>query len=62
MYMPSLLNDASPQTLDAVLGKFPPPLLATFREKWGPKYAALDIWTAADGRPRSAPGQRAGLG
>src|SRR6201990_2380186 len=27
MYMPWLLNGASPQTLDAVLGKFPPPLL-----------------------------------
>jgi hypothetical protein len=43
-YMPWLLNGASPQTLDAVLGKFPPPLLAAFREQWGPKYAALAIW------------------
>ena len=48
-YMPWLLNEASPQTLDAVLSKFPPPLLAAFREQWGPKYAALDIWTAASG-------------
>ena len=46
MYMPWLLNGASPQTLDAILGKFPPPLLATFREEWGPRYAALDIWNA----------------
>ena len=45
-YMPWLLNGASPQTLDAVLGKFPPPLLTAFREEWGPKYAALDIWNA----------------
>jgi hypothetical protein len=43
-YMPWLLNGASPQTLDAVLGKFPPPLLTAFREQWGPKYAALAIW------------------
>jgi Hemerythrin HHE cation binding domain len=43
-YMPWLLNGASPQTLDAVLGKFPPPLLAAYREQWAPKYAALTIW------------------
>jgi hypothetical protein len=49
MYMPWLLNDASPQTLGAVLSKFPPPLLAALREQWGPKYAALDIWNAARG-------------
>ena len=47
MYMPWLLNGASPQTLDAVLGKFPPSLLTAFREQWGPRYAALDIWNAA---------------
>jgi len=45
-YMPWLLNGASPQMLDAVLGKFPPPLLTAFREQWGPEYAALDIWNA----------------
>lgn len=44
-YMPWLLNGASPQTLDAVLGKFPPPLLTAFREQWGPAYAALAIWS-----------------
>jgi hypothetical protein len=46
MYMPWLLNGASPQRLDEVLGKFPPPLLTAFREEWGPRYAALDIWNA----------------
>ena len=46
MYMPWLLNGASPQTLDAVLGKFPPPLLTAFREEWGPRYAGLDVWNA----------------
>ena len=46
-YMPWLLNGASPQTLDAVLGKFPPPLLAAYREQWAPAYAALEIWPAS---------------
>ena len=44
MYMPWLLNGASPQILDAVLSKFPPPLLAAYRDQWAPAYAALDIW------------------
>jgi len=47
MYMPWLLNGASPQTLDSVLDKFPPPLLTAFREQWAPRYAALDIWPDA---------------
>jgi hypothetical protein len=47
MYMPWLLNGASPQMLDAILGKFPPPLLTAFREEWGPRYAGLDIWNTA---------------
>ena len=46
MYMPWLLNGASPQMLDAILSKFPPPLLTAFREEWGPKYAGLDVWNA----------------
>jgi hypothetical protein len=51
-YMPWLLNGASPQTLDAVLSKFPPPLLAVYRDQWAPEYAALDIWPAV-GQPAS---------
>ena len=47
MYMPWLLNGASPQTLDAVLGNFPPPLLAAYRERWAPTFAALTIWPPA---------------
>ena len=47
MYMPWLLNDASPQTLDAILTKFPPPLLTAYHEQWRPTYAALNIWPAA---------------
>jgi len=46
-YMPWLLGDASQQTLDDVLGKFPPHLLAAYREQWGPRYAALDVWNDA---------------
>ena len=45
-YMPWLLSDAPRETLDAVLGKFPPHLLAAYRDEWGPRYAALDIWQA----------------
>ncbi len=46
-YLPWLLNGASQQTLGAVLGKFPPPLLKALREEWGPKYAALNVWPDA---------------
>jgi len=49
-YMPWLLAGASPQILNAVLGKFPPPLLAAYREQWAPAYAALEIWPA-NGEP-----------
>ena len=55
-YMPWLLNGASPQTLDAVLGKFPPPLLTAFRQEWSPRYAALDIWPAAGKAPAAGCG------
>jgi hypothetical protein len=47
LYLPWLLNDASPQTLGAVVSKFPPPLLAAYREEWGPTYASMNIWTPA---------------
>jgi hypothetical protein len=47
MYMPWLLNGASPQTQDQVMGNFPPPLLAAYRDQWSPAYAALTIWPAA---------------
>lgn len=48
MYMPWLLNDATPQTIDAILGKFPPPFLKAFRDEWGPSYAALTVWSGHD--------------
>lgn len=43
-YMPWLLSEADQQTLDAVLGKFPPQMLTAFREQWAPAYAARDLW------------------
>jgi hypothetical protein len=46
LYMPWLLNGASPQAQDKVMSKFPPPLLAAYREQWAPRYAALTIWPA----------------
>jgi hypothetical protein len=49
-YMPWLLNGARPEAMESVIGKFPPPLLAAYRDQWAPQYAALDIWPAA-GQP-----------
>jgi Hemerythrin HHE cation binding domain len=51
-YMPWLLNEASPQTIAAILGKFPPPLLAAYREEWGPRYTTLNIWSTASDSAR----------
>jgi hypothetical protein len=45
-YMPWLLSQARPQTLDTILGNFPPRLLTAYREQWAPAYAALQIWPA----------------
>lgn len=50
--MPWLLNGASPQTREAVLSMFPPPLLSAFREQWEPKHASLKVWNTA-GEPAS---------
>jgi Hemerythrin HHE cation binding domain len=46
-FMPWLLAGARPEVLDAILGKFPPPLLTAYREQWAPAYAAQTIWPAA---------------
>ena len=43
-YMPWMLSEADQETLDAVLGKFPPPLLTAYREQWAPAYAARELW------------------
>jgi hypothetical protein len=43
-YMPWLLSEADQETLEAILGNFPPQLLTAFREQWAPAYAARDLW------------------
>ena len=55
-YMPWLLNGASPQIQDKLMSKFPPPLLAAYRERWAPGYAALTIWPAV-GEPATGAGR-----
>ena len=45
-YLPWLLAGASPQPFDAAPGKFPPHLLAAYRQQWAPAYAALQAWPA----------------
>jgi hypothetical protein len=61
-YMPWLLAEARPQILDAILGKFPPPLLTAYREQWAPAYAALETWPANGGpETRGTPHERAGI-
>lgn len=43
-YLPWLLNEADQQTLASVVAKFPPQMLAAYRQQWAPAYAARDIW------------------
>jgi Hemerythrin HHE cation binding domain len=44
LYMPWLLSDTPPGSLEPVLAKFPPKFATAFREQWAPAYAALDAW------------------
>jgi hypothetical protein len=44
MFMPWLFDGADRERRDSLLGKFPPPMLAVFREQWAPAYAARDLW------------------
>jgi hypothetical protein len=48
LYMPWLLDDASPTTLNTILGGFPEEFLTAYRTQWGPHYASLSLWTKAD--------------
>jgi hypothetical protein len=43
-YLPWLLNEVDRETFDALAGRFPPPLLAAYREQWAAAYAARDVW------------------
>jgi len=44
LYMPWLLSDTPPGSLEQVLAKFPPKFATAFREQWAPAYAARDAW------------------
>jgi len=41
---PWLLDEASPQQIQAVLGGLPPPLRVVYRRIWQPRYARHDHW------------------
>jgi iron-sulfur cluster repair protein YtfE (RIC family) len=41
---PWLLDEASPQQVQAVLGGLPPPLRVVYRRVWQPRYARHDHW------------------
>jgi iron-sulfur cluster repair protein YtfE (RIC family) len=43
-YLPWLLDGASSERTALVLGRFPEPLLAAYRDEWRPAYARLDLW------------------
>jgi hypothetical protein len=59
--MPWLLSQARPRVRDSILGKFPPQLLAAYREQWGPAYAGLEIWPASgETGPETEAGPEAG--
>lgn len=44
LYMPWLLSDTPPASLEQVLAKFPPKFATAFRQRWAPAYSALDAW------------------
>jgi hemerythrin len=44
LYMPWLLSDTPPGSLEQVLARFPPKFATAFREQWAPAYAARDAW------------------
>jgi hypothetical protein len=44
LYMPWLLSDTPPGSLEQVLVKFPPEFATAYREQWAPAYAARDAW------------------
>ena len=43
-YLPWLLDGASEDSIKAVLGKMPPPFVATYENEWKVAYAELDLW------------------
>ncbi|GAA4458154.1 hemerythrin domain-containing protein [Phytohabitans houttuyneae] len=43
-YLPWVLDSASPERTERILGGLPTPLLAAYRDEWQPAYARLQIW------------------
>jgi hypothetical protein len=44
--MPWVLDGASPERTERILGGLPAPLLAAYRDEWRPAYVRLEIWGA----------------
>lgn len=49
-YVPWLLDGATPERTDQILGLFPPPVIAQYRNAWGKQYAELNPWATGYGR------------
>ncbi len=45
-YLPWLLDEASPETIAAILGKMPEPLLRAYETEWRAAYGELRPWSA----------------
>jgi hypothetical protein len=43
-FLPWVLDGASPEQIQAVLGGLPPPLRVVYRRIWQPRYARHDHW------------------
>lgn len=48
-YLPWLLDGATPERIDEVLGIFPPPLVAQYRAAWREEYIKLNPWAQGHG-------------
>lgn len=44
-FFPWLLDEATPQTVSAVLGRTPAPVQVAYRDTWQPAYAELTLWS-----------------
>jgi iron-sulfur cluster repair protein YtfE (RIC family) len=53
-YVPWLLDQASPASIESFLSNIPPPLAAGYRGRWAAEYAALELWDAPASLPAHA--------